>query len=322
MPIQDQVSSLRKVYVRAPEADAASAWRDYAWRVEPDPAKAAAEHEAFRAALADAGADVIVGSAPSGGDPDAIYVYDPVLMTDAGAVLLRPGKPGRRAETEVARRDLEAAGIPVIAALGEPSLAEGGDLCWLDRHTLLAGLGYRTNEAGVAELRGLLVEQGAEVIAFDLPHLAGPERVHPPALVPLAPGRRPRGRLRPAAAGPTRPAAGGPRDRDRRGSRRRGRLHGSERPGARAPGGADARRQPGDTPADGGCGCGRADLRRRVDLPRRRRRPDLPDEAPRARLTPPPASVTSGRDPGSRQLYGPVSTWRSTATSPCCAAHR
>jgi|SRR5919108_1618619 N-dimethylarginine dimethylaminohydrolase len=174
MPIQDQVSSLRKVYVRAPEADAASAWRDYAWRVEPDPAKAAAEHEAFRAALADAGADVIVGSAPSGGDPDAIYVYDPVLMTDAGAVLLRPGKPGRRAETEVARRDLEAAGIPVIAALGEPSLAEGGDLCWLDRHTLLAGLGYRTNEAGVAELRGLLVEQGAEVIAFDLPHLAGP----------------------------------------------------------------------------------------------------------------------------------------------------
>ena len=174
MPIQDQVSTLRKVYVRAPEHDAASAWRDYGWHAEPDPAAAAAEHGSFRGALADAGAEVIVGSTPSGGDPDAIYVYDPVLMTDAGAIILRPGKPGRRAETDVARRDLESAGVPVVAALGEPALAEGGDLCWLDAGTLLAGIGYRTNEAGVAALRGILGDLGVDVVSFDLPHLAGP----------------------------------------------------------------------------------------------------------------------------------------------------
>jgi dimethylargininase len=174
MPIQDQVGPLRRVYVRAPEPEALRGWRDYGWHVEPDPAEAAAEHLAFREALEAAGAEVLAGSAPSGADPDAIYVYDPVLMTDRGAILLRPGKPGRRREIEVARADLEAAGIPVIATLVEPALAEGGDLLWLDGRTLLAGVGFRTNEAGVAALRELLADDGVDVLAFDLPHLGGP----------------------------------------------------------------------------------------------------------------------------------------------------
>src|SRR5918999_6208228 len=121
MPIQDQVSPLRRVYVRAPEPEASTAWSGYGWRAEPDDVLAASEHEAFRTALADQGAEVVLGTTPSDRDPDAIYVYDPVLMTDAGAILLRPGKSGRRGEPELARADLEAAGVPVVAALGEPA---------------------------------------------------------------------------------------------------------------------------------------------------------------------------------------------------------
>ena len=45
-------------------------------------------------------------------------------------------------------------------------------MCWLDRRTLLVGLGYRTNQAGVDALRALLPE--VTVVSFDLPHLAGP----------------------------------------------------------------------------------------------------------------------------------------------------
>ena len=41
-----------------------------------------------------AGADVLLGTAEVPGDPDAIYTYDPVLMTDTGVIVLRPGKPG------------------------------------------------------------------------------------------------------------------------------------------------------------------------------------------------------------------------------------
>jgi dimethylargininase len=173
--IQDQRSSLRAVYVRPPEPEALGRWREYGWRAAPDPGRAAAEHEAFRAQLTEAGAEVIVGTAPAPGDPDAIYVYDPVLLTDGGAVLLQPGKDGRRGEPAVAAADLGVAGIPVIGDLadaGEPVFAEGGDLCWLDRRTLLAGVGYRTTTAGLDALRRLLPD--VTVVAFDLPHLSGP----------------------------------------------------------------------------------------------------------------------------------------------------
>ena len=172
MPIQDQTSTLRRVYVRPPEPAAGRRWREYGWRAEPDAARAAAEHEAFRSLLSDAGAEVVVGSSPADDDPDAIYTYDPVLMTDAGAILLRPAKPGRRGEPGVAAEDLTTAGVPTAAALGD-GFAEGGDLCWLDPRTLLAGVGYRTTVAGVAALRSLLPD--VDVLAFDLPHLTGPE---------------------------------------------------------------------------------------------------------------------------------------------------
>ena len=172
MSIQDQTSPLRRVYVRAPVADDLSAWQAYGWRSEPDPARADEEHAAFRAELERAGAAVVVGSAPVPDDPDAIYAYDPVLMTDAGAILLRPGKEGRRAEPAAFASDLESAGIPIAGRMEGPATAEGGDLFWLDRSTLLVGRGYRTNGEGIAQLRALLGEH-VDVVEFDLPHFHG-----------------------------------------------------------------------------------------------------------------------------------------------------
>jgi N-dimethylarginine dimethylaminohydrolase len=172
MGIQDQVGALRRVYVREPlEADLAR-WRDFGWRAEPDTVHAREEHEALRAELERAGAEVVLGTAPVEGDPDAIYTYDPVLMTDRGAILLRPGKLGRRREPDAFGNDLERAGIPVVGRLEGPAEAEGGDIFWLDGATLAVGRGYRTNDDGILALRELL--PGVEVLAFDLPHLRGP----------------------------------------------------------------------------------------------------------------------------------------------------
>lgn len=169
---QDQVQPIRRVYVRPPRAGDLARWREYGWRAEPDPERAAEEHRALRAELERAGAEVVIGETPVDGDPDAIYAYDPVLPTDRGVVLLRPGKPGRRREPEALARDLEDAGLRVLGALEDPACAEGGDLFWLDERTLAVGRGYRTNDAGVAALRELLPD--VEVLAFDLPHLRGP----------------------------------------------------------------------------------------------------------------------------------------------------
>jgi N-dimethylarginine dimethylaminohydrolase len=172
--IQDGYGALRRVYVRPPRAEDAGAWDRYGWHAAPDPGAAASEHDRLRAILEETGADVIVGSTPVPGDPDAIYAYDPILPTDDGVVLLRPGKEGRRGEPAAHRADLEAAGLGILATIEPPGTAEGGDMCFLDRGTLLVGLGYRTNEAALEQLRGLLRPRGIQIHAFDLPHFHGP----------------------------------------------------------------------------------------------------------------------------------------------------
>jgi N-dimethylarginine dimethylaminohydrolase len=182
MTIQQGFGALRRVYVRPPTAGNASAWAELGWRAPLDVAVADAEHAAFRAELERAGAEVVAGTTPVPGDPDDIYAYDPVLLTDDGVIVLRPGKEARRPEPDALAADLVALGTPVHGRIEEPGTAEGGDLFFLDRRTLLAGIGYRTNEAAVTQLRGLLPD--VEVVPFDLPHLQGPgECLHLMSLV-------------------------------------------------------------------------------------------------------------------------------------------
>lgn len=172
--IQDQTSPLTHVYVRPPVPEDLSSWRAYGWRAEPDPSRAAQEHAAFREELEHTGAEVVVGASPVSGDPDAIYAYDPALLTDAGVILLRPSKAGRRREPEALARDLETAGLRIAGRLGPPACAEGGDMLWLDATTLLAGRGYRTNDAGIEQIRSHL-GSAVQVVVVDLPHFHGPD---------------------------------------------------------------------------------------------------------------------------------------------------
>ena len=144
----------------------------------------ASEHEAFCLLLEEAGAEVLVGRTPLGLCPDHIYVHDPATVAERGAILLRPGKEGRRAEVDAVAADLVEAGIPIAGRLEPPATAEGGDMLWLDERTLLVGRGYRTNDAGIAALRDWLPD--VEVFAFDLPHLRGAgEVLHLLSLVSL-----------------------------------------------------------------------------------------------------------------------------------------
>jgi N-dimethylarginine dimethylaminohydrolase len=168
---QSMTATLRRVLVRPPAPGSWAAWKAYGWRAEPDPGRFEDEHAAFRDLLAEAGAEVVVAGTPHALDPDAIYVYDPALVADAGAVMLRPGKEGRRGEVETMTADFVEAGVPIAARLQAPATAEGGDTIWLDENTLLVGRGYRTNDDGIAELVEAL--PGVDVLAFDLPHLRG-----------------------------------------------------------------------------------------------------------------------------------------------------
>lgn len=162
--------TLRRVLVRPPLAEDTAHWREYGWRAAPDNPAAVAEHEAFCGLLEDAGAEVVV-SRHDPGNPDALYTYDPVLVGREGAVLLRPGKEGRRREPAELAPVLASSGVPIVGEIEAPVVVEGGDTVWLDESTLLVGVGYRTSEAAVPALETAF--PGVEVIAFDLPHWNG-----------------------------------------------------------------------------------------------------------------------------------------------------
>jgi N-dimethylarginine dimethylaminohydrolase len=170
---QTQVGPLRRVLVRAPEPAALARWRTFGWRAEPDPTIAAEQHEALCGLLRGAGAEVVSATGDVADDPDAVYVFDPVIVSDLGALLLRPGKEGRRVEPPTIADDLRALDVPIAFEMREPATAEGGDTMWLDERTLLVGRSYRTNDAGIDALRRAL--PGVEVLAFDLPRVQGPD---------------------------------------------------------------------------------------------------------------------------------------------------
>ena len=181
---ESMTGDLRRVLVRAP-SDLRD-WQACGWRSEPDPAAIAREHEALCAILEGAGAEVVLAESPSE-NADAVYAFDPVLVSGEGAILLNPGKELRRGEPAALGEDLERAGVPVVGRLEGDEWAEGGDLIRLDERSLLAGRGYRTNEAGIARLDELLPE--VEVLVYDLPHWHGRDEVmHLLSLLsPLAP---------------------------------------------------------------------------------------------------------------------------------------
>ena len=173
---QSMIAPLRSVLVKRPDnafaVDDPVAWH---YTDRPNLALAQQEHDALVALLRAAGAEVLTHDEPQPEHADAIYVFDPALVTDHGAIILSMGKPQRRGEEVVMARRLEALGIPLLYTLQGEALAEGGDLLWLDHETLAVGLGFRTNAEGLHQLREVLTGIGVTVIPVELPYYRGPE---------------------------------------------------------------------------------------------------------------------------------------------------
>ena len=64
--------------------------------------------------------------------------------------------------------------IPIYGFVGGEATAEGGDMIWAGRKTLLVGRSFRTNAAGIDALKTLLKPLDVEVRDFDLPYWSGP----------------------------------------------------------------------------------------------------------------------------------------------------
>lgn len=170
------VEPLRRVLVKRPD-DAFGSADPAVWHYtdRPDLAEAQREHDALTDILRGAGVEVLEHPEPQPERADSIYVFDPALVTDHGAVMLRMGKALRRGEEPAMARRFAELGIPVQATLEGEATAEGGDLLWLDHETLAVGQGFRTNSEGTRQLREALGPLGVEIVPVELPYWTGPE---------------------------------------------------------------------------------------------------------------------------------------------------
>lgn len=167
---------LRRVLVRQPAPPATGEEHGpFGYPHPVDHVATERQHAAFRDLLAGAGAEVIVTGPDEAGLLDAIFAYDPSIVTDRGAILLRPGKELRRPEVDRHAASYAELGIPILGRIEAPGTVEGGDTLWLDERTLAVGRGYRTNEAGIAQLRAMLEPIGVDVLRVELPHWRGPQ---------------------------------------------------------------------------------------------------------------------------------------------------
>ena len=175
----NEFGEIRRIAIRRPEqafgsqSQIAEQWRDLNYHAEPDFVAAVAEYNLFADILASNGAEVIELAAMNKASLDSIYVRDSLIVTPKGLVKAGMGKAQRRAEPATNAQLLYDQGENIAGEIELPGMVEGGDLVWLDDETLLAAIGYRTNQQGIAQLQAIL-GAGVHIEAFDMPHYKGP----------------------------------------------------------------------------------------------------------------------------------------------------
>ena len=137
---------------------------------EVDLERAQAEHDAFVRILRDLGVAVQELGSDSW-HPDLTYTYDPLLVSDRGAIPLRSGKTTRRGEELEVERWMNARGIPTVGRIRAPGTVDGGDTFWLRPDLFCIARTLRTNDAGARQLAAIV---GGDVRVFDVPFWRGP----------------------------------------------------------------------------------------------------------------------------------------------------
>jgi N-dimethylarginine dimethylaminohydrolase len=149
-------------------------WRELGFQHAPDFAAAQRQHEILCRLLEDAGAEIVRLPPTESLTLDAVYAHDASLATDYGLVLMNLGKASRVAEAQAHADFCVGLGIPVFGEIRSPGTAESGDMVWLDSQTMLIGSGYRTNRAGIDQMRMLLAPKNVAVLSAPLPYGPGP----------------------------------------------------------------------------------------------------------------------------------------------------
>jgi N-dimethylarginine dimethylaminohydrolase len=149
-------------------------WKHLNYLDKPNLNSALREFESLETILKQNGADLYHLPEDPDVNMDSIYCRDAAIATNLGMIICNMGKEARKHEPMAEKKAFESNDIPILGSIFAPGTLEGGDVAWIDEHTLAVGHTYRSNEDGIRQLKVLLAPMDVNVIVVPLPHYKGP----------------------------------------------------------------------------------------------------------------------------------------------------
>jgi len=179
MAVFNEYSLLTQVAIRSPlnsfltDEKLSNEWQDLRFHAKPELKESINEFIEFRKLLLNNEIKII--DLPQAKDLtiDSIYTRDSILISPKGLILCNMGRASRTPEARDNYEHLKLQGYQIAGEILAPGTLEGGDFIWLSDTKAAVGLGPRTNQNGVDQLRKILGN------SVDLHVVPLPEPTHP-----------------------------------------------------------------------------------------------------------------------------------------------
>jgi N-dimethylarginine dimethylaminohydrolase len=171
---QSEYSPLKKVIMHTPSQEiqyvTETNKREFLFRSAATLEKMQEEHAKYVQFLRDEQVEVILTQDTL--CPNLVFTRDIASVCRRGALLMRPAFSARIFEPIYVKRIFDSLKIPTMQVT--EGTAEGGDLVYLDEHTMMIGFGPRTTFHGVMSIADLVSDAVKTILAVPLPSF----RVH------------------------------------------------------------------------------------------------------------------------------------------------
>ena len=179
MAVFNEYSLLTQVAIRSPlnsfltDEKLSNEWQDLRFHSKPELKESINEFIEFRKLLLNNEIKII--DLPQAKDLtiDSIYTRDSILISPKGLILCNMGRASRTPEARDNYEHLKLQGYQIAGEILAPGTLEGGDFIWLSDTKAAVGLGPRTNQNGIDQLRKILGN------SVDLHVVPLPEPTHP-----------------------------------------------------------------------------------------------------------------------------------------------
>ena len=179
MAVFNEYSLLTQVAIRSPlnsfltDEKLSNEWQDLRFHSKPELEESINEFIEFRKLLLNNEIKIIDLPKAKGLTIDSIYTRDSILISPKGLILCNMGRASRTPEARDNYEHLKLQGYQIAGEILAPGTLEGGDFIWLSDTKAAVGLGPRTNQNGIDQLRKILGN------SVDLHVVPLPEPTHP-----------------------------------------------------------------------------------------------------------------------------------------------